>query len=61
MEKSKEATARIVGYKELGIERCYTLESTYCGMDQGEFAVRLFLFLVQVLSISTDFRLPKIS
>ena len=39
MEKCKEATARIVGYRELGIERSYTLESSYCGMDQGEYAV----------------------
>ena len=39
MEKCKEATARIVGYRELGIEQSYTLESSYCGMDQGEYAV----------------------
>jgi len=39
MEKSKEATARIVGFRGLGIERSYTLESSYCGLDQGEFAV----------------------
>ncbi|XP_066920807.1 cytosolic carboxypeptidase 1-like [Clytia hemisphaerica] len=38
MEKSKEATARIVGFRELGIDRSYTLESSYSGMDQGEYA-----------------------
>lgn len=35
MEKCKEATARIVAFKELGIKRSYTMESTYCGFDQG--------------------------
>ncbi len=39
MEKSKEATARIVVYKELGVSRSYTVESTYCGADQGPYKV----------------------
>ncbi|XP_065059496.1 cytosolic carboxypeptidase 1-like [Rhopilema esculentum] len=37
MEKSKEATARIVVFKELGVVRSYTMESTYCGADQGPY------------------------
>jgi len=37
MEKSKESTARVVVFKELGILRSYTLESTYCGADQGPY------------------------
>ena len=35
VEKSKEGTARIVGFQELEVERSYTMESTYCGFDQG--------------------------
>ena len=35
VEKSKEATARVVVWKELGVARSYTMESTYCGADQG--------------------------
>eukprot|EP00794_Sanderia_malayensis_P009853 gene9853-10864_t len=37
MEKSKESTARIVVYKEFGVLRSYTVESTYCGADQGPY------------------------
>ena len=35
IEKSKEATARVAIWRQLGITRCYTMESTYCGADQG--------------------------
>ncbi|XP_065185389.1 uncharacterized protein LOC135815954 isoform X2 [Sycon ciliatum] len=37
VDKSKEATARVVGWRELGIVACYTMESTYCGADQGQY------------------------
>ncbi len=36
VEKSKEATARVVVWRELGVVRSYTMESTYCGADQGQ-------------------------
>jgi hypothetical protein len=36
MEKSKETTARVVLRKEFGILNSFTLESTYCGMDNGD-------------------------
>ena len=39
IEKSKEATARVALWKQLGIARCYTMESTYCGADQGLYQV----------------------
>ncbi|XP_077424585.1 cytosolic carboxypeptidase 4 [Vanacampus margaritifer] len=35
VEKSRSATARIVVWKELGVLRSYTMESTYNGCDQG--------------------------
>lgn len=39
VEKSKEATARVVVWRELGVARSYTMESTYCGADQGQCKV----------------------
>ncbi|KAG9469549.1 hypothetical protein GDO78_020237, partial [Eleutherodactylus coqui] len=35
VEKSKESTARVVVWRELGVQRSYTMESTLCGCDQG--------------------------
>ncbi|XP_061138913.1 cytosolic carboxypeptidase 4 isoform X13 [Syngnathus typhle] len=35
VEKSRSATARIVVWKELGVLRSYTMESTFNGFDQG--------------------------
>ncbi|XP_070542811.1 cytosolic carboxypeptidase 1-like isoform X3 [Ptychodera flava] len=37
VEKSKEATARVVVWREIGVLRSYTMESTYCGCDQGPY------------------------
>jgi hypothetical protein len=37
IQKSKESTARVVGWKELGIQNCYTLESSFCGSDFGRY------------------------
>jgi len=31
------STARVVVWKEIGVTRSYTMESTYCGCDQGQF------------------------
>ncbi|KFQ67673.1 Cytosolic carboxypeptidase 1, partial [Phaethon lepturus] len=40
VEKSKESTARVVVWREIGVERSYTMESTLCGCDQGKYKVR---------------------
>ena len=49
MEKSKESTARIVVFKELGVARSYTVESTYCGADQGPYKVCvMFIHLIRI-------------
>ncbi len=40
VEKAKEATARVVVWREIGVVRSYTMESTYCGCDQGAYKVR---------------------
>ena len=39
VEKSKEATARVVVWGRLGIPLSYTMESTYCGTNQGPYKV----------------------
>uniref|UniRef100_A0A4W5P329 AGBL carboxypeptidase 1 n=1 Tax=Hucho hucho TaxID=62062 RepID=A0A4W5P329_9TELE len=39
VEKSREATARVVVWREMGVLRSYTMESTYNGCDQGVFKV----------------------
>lgn len=43
VEKSKEATARVVVWRELGIPLSYTMESTYCAADQGPYRVSLYV------------------
>ncbi|OPJ70442.1 cytosolic carboxypeptidase 4 isoform B [Patagioenas fasciata monilis] len=35
VEKSRESTARVVVWKEVGVLRSYTMESTYCGCTHG--------------------------
>ncbi|KAI4878153.1 hypothetical protein NFI96_028406, partial [Prochilodus magdalenae] len=37
VERSKESTARVVVWKEIGVQRSYTMESTLCGCDQGKY------------------------
>ncbi|XP_051776799.1 cytosolic carboxypeptidase 4 isoform X1 [Erpetoichthys calabaricus] len=37
VEKSRQSTARVVVWKEIGVLRSYTMESTYCGFDQGVY------------------------
>lgn len=39
VEKSKESTARVVVWREIGVQRSYTMESTLCGCDQGRYKV----------------------
>jgi hypothetical protein len=38
VQKSKEATARVVIWKELGIQNSYTLEASFCGSDFGKYS-----------------------
>ena len=42
VEKSKETTARVVVWRQFGIARSYTMESSYCGCDQGIYKVCLW-------------------
>ncbi|KAL0155770.1 hypothetical protein M9458_050033, partial [Cirrhinus mrigala] len=35
VEKSRASTARVVVWREIGILRSYTMESTYNGCNQG--------------------------
>ncbi|XP_032434707.1 cytosolic carboxypeptidase 1 isoform X1 [Xiphophorus hellerii] len=37
VERSKESTARVVVWREIGVKRSYTMESTLCGCDQGKY------------------------
>ncbi|KAM3610203.1 uncharacterized protein V6R79_000588 [Siganus canaliculatus] len=37
VERSKDATARVVVWREIGVQRSYTMESTLCGCDQGKY------------------------
>ncbi|KAK3098121.1 hypothetical protein FSP39_016346 [Pinctada imbricata] len=34
VEKAKETTARVVVWRQIGVVRSYTMESTYCGIDK---------------------------
>ncbi|XP_011503362.1 PREDICTED: cytosolic carboxypeptidase 1-like [Ceratosolen solmsi marchali] len=38
VEKKKESTARVAIWREFGVVRSYTLESSFCGCDQGPLA-----------------------
>ncbi|XP_071965777.1 cytosolic carboxypeptidase 1-like isoform X2 [Antedon mediterranea] len=37
VDKGKESTARVVVWREIGVLRSYTMESTYCGCDNGPY------------------------
>ncbi|KAM9311920.1 cytosolic carboxypeptidase 4 [Gastrophryne carolinensis] len=37
VEKARESTARVVVWREIGVQRSYTMESTYCGFNQGPY------------------------
>ncbi|XP_046628639.1 cytosolic carboxypeptidase 1-like isoform X4 [Neodiprion virginianus] len=38
VERSKESTARVTVWRQLGVARSYTMESSFCGCDQGSLA-----------------------
>ena len=35
IEKSRESTARVVVWREFGVRRSFSLESTFCGANKG--------------------------
>ncbi|XP_066211390.1 cytosolic carboxypeptidase 4 isoform X1 [Saccopteryx leptura] len=37
VEKSRASTARVVVWREMGVPRSYTMESSYCGCNQGPY------------------------
>ena len=39
VERSREATARVAVWRDFKIKRSYTMESSYCGCDQGIYSV----------------------
>ena len=41
VQRSKESTARIVLWRELGLARSFTLEASFCGSDRDHFKVSL--------------------
>ena len=45
VEKTKEATARVVVWRQIGVVRSYTMESSYCGCDQGPYNVSFTMIL----------------
>lgn len=38
VQRSKEGTGRVVGWKELAIQNSYTIEASFCGPDFGKYA-----------------------
>lgn len=38
VQRAKEGTGRVVGWKELAITNSYTLEASFCGADFGKYA-----------------------
>uniref|UniRef100_A0A8B9QXE3 tubulin-glutamate carboxypeptidase n=1 Tax=Anas platyrhynchos TaxID=8839 RepID=A0A8B9QXE3_ANAPL len=56
VEKSRESTARVVVWQEMGVLRSYTMESTYCGCSHGLYKVTMNLpaFLHQGLQLGTQ-------
>ncbi|XP_011867871.1 PREDICTED: cytosolic carboxypeptidase 1-like isoform X4 [Vollenhovia emeryi] len=38
VERNKESTARVAVWRQLGVSRSYTMESSFCGCDQGVLA-----------------------
>ncbi|XDV53169.1 hypothetical protein PO909_021747 [Leuciscus waleckii] len=42
VEKSRASTARVVVWREIGVLRSYTMESTYNGCNQGIYKVSHF-------------------
>ncbi|CAK9831033.1 Cytosolic carboxypeptidase 1 [Anthophora retusa] len=54
VERNKESTARVAIWRQLGVSRSYTMESSFCGCDQGALA-GLHLDTKHLNSIGQDF------
>ncbi|XP_029675008.1 cytosolic carboxypeptidase 1-like isoform X2 [Formica exsecta] len=54
VERNKESTARVAVWRQLGVSRSYTMESSFCGCDQGTLA-GLHLDTGHLKAIGTDF------
>ncbi|KAJ6662816.1 hypothetical protein lerEdw1_011020 [Lerista edwardsae] len=50
VEKSRASTARVVVWREMGVLRSYTMESTYCGCSHGLYKVGSLLLESTMLS-----------
>ncbi|KAK7595021.1 hypothetical protein V9T40_001454 [Parthenolecanium corni] len=37
VERNRESTARVTVWREFGVKRSYTMETSYCGCDQGPY------------------------
>ncbi|KAJ8380906.1 hypothetical protein SKAU_G00016840 [Synaphobranchus kaupii] len=72
VEKSKESTARVVVWREIGVQKSYTMESTLCGCDQGrykglqvgtqeleEMGAQFCVALLQLKRITSPLELPN--
>lgn len=38
VQRAKEGTGRVVGWKELNIQNSFTIEASFCGSDFGKYA-----------------------
>ncbi|XP_054005382.1 cytosolic carboxypeptidase 1-like isoform X2 [Hylaeus anthracinus] len=54
VERNKESTARVAIWRQLGVHRSYTMESSFCGCDQGALA-GLHLDTQHLKTIGQDF------
>ncbi|XP_017875220.1 cytosolic carboxypeptidase 1-like isoform X2 [Ceratina calcarata] len=54
VERNKESTARVAIWRQLGVSRSYTMESSFCGCDQGNLA-GLHLDTKDLKAIGQDF------
>ncbi|ELK18246.1 Cytosolic carboxypeptidase 4 [Pteropus alecto] len=43
VEKSRASTARVVVWREMGVSRSYTMESSFCGCNQGPYQISGFV------------------
>jgi len=44
VERGRESTARVTLWREFGVKRSYTMETSYCGCDQGLYEVMTHTF-----------------
>ncbi|XP_046827934.1 cytosolic carboxypeptidase 1-like isoform X2 [Vespa crabro] len=54
VERNKESTARVAIWRQLGVSKSYTMESSFCGCDQGVLA-GLHLDTNHLKAIGQDF------